>query len=75
MVRRQIPREWLGSALESPEQRVPQPSGKESPPPVSLRPLGVPPHAVLDVVIDDEIQLLGGKAVMLRQDAINLVDN
>jgi len=29
MVRRQIPREWLDSVLESPEQRVPQPGGKE----------------------------------------------
>ncbi len=29
MVRRQIPREWLGSVLESPEQRVPQPGDKE----------------------------------------------
>ena len=29
MARRQIPREWLDSVLESPEQRVPQPGGKE----------------------------------------------
>jgi hypothetical protein len=29
MVRRQIPREWLDSVLASPEQRVPQPGGKE----------------------------------------------
>lgn len=29
MVRRQIPREWLDSVLESPEQRVPQSGGKE----------------------------------------------
>lgn len=29
MVRRQIPREWLDSVLESPEQRVAQPGGKE----------------------------------------------
>lgn len=29
MVRRQIPREWLGSVLEKPEQRVPHPGGKE----------------------------------------------
>ena len=29
MVRRQIPRGWLDSVLESPEQRVPRPGGKE----------------------------------------------
>ena len=30
MVRRQIPREWLESVLENPQQRVPQPGGKET---------------------------------------------
>ena len=29
MVRRQIPRQWLDSVLESAEQRVPEPGGKE----------------------------------------------
>ena len=29
MIRRQIPREWLDSVLERPEQRVQQPGGKE----------------------------------------------
>lgn len=29
MVRRQIPREWLESVLENPQQRLPQPEGKE----------------------------------------------
>jgi hypothetical protein len=29
MLRRQIPREWLDSVLQRPEQRVPQPGGKE----------------------------------------------
>jgi hypothetical protein len=29
MLRRQIPREWLESVLENPQQRVPQPGGKE----------------------------------------------
>ena len=29
MARRQIPRDWLDSVLESPEQRVPQPGDKE----------------------------------------------
>ena len=28
MARRQIPREWLESPIENPEQRVPQPGGK-----------------------------------------------
>jgi len=28
-VRRQIPRQWLDSVLEGPEQRLPQPGGKE----------------------------------------------
>jgi hypothetical protein len=29
MLRRRIPREWVESLLESPQQRVPQPGGKE----------------------------------------------
>ncbi len=29
LLRRQIPREWLDSVLDRPEQRVPQPGGKE----------------------------------------------
>ncbi len=29
LVRCRIPREWLDSVLESPEQRIPQPGGKE----------------------------------------------
>ena len=29
MARRQIPREWLASLLENPQQRVPQSGGKE----------------------------------------------
>ena len=29
MARRQIPREWLAMVLEHPQQRVPQPGGKE----------------------------------------------
>lgn len=29
MARRQIPRQWLESVLENPQQRIPQPGGKE----------------------------------------------
>ncbi|MGD0200654.1 MAG: DUF4258 domain-containing protein [Bryobacteraceae bacterium] len=29
MLRRQIPREWLESVLENPQQRLPQPGAKE----------------------------------------------
>jgi len=35
----------------------------------------LPPHAVLDVVVDDEIQFLFGKAVVPGKDAIDFVKN
>ena len=33
------------------------------------------PHAVLNVVVDDEIGFLVGEAVMSRQNAVNLINN
>ncbi len=35
----------------------------------------LPPHAVLDVVVDDEVQFLLGKAVMSGKDAVDFVKN
>ena len=40
---------------------------------VIIQPL--PPHAVLDVVVDDEVQFLVGEAVVLRQNAVDFVDD
>ena len=33
------------------------------------------PHAVLDVVVDDEVGFLVSEAVVLRENAVNLVDD
>ena len=46
--------------------------------PVSLlvvRVVPAAPHAVLDVVVDDEVGFLVSEAVVLRENAVNLVNN
>ena len=35
----------------------------------------LPPHAVLDVVVDDEVQFLLGESVVLRQLLVDFVDD
>jgi len=35
----------------------------------------IPAHAVFDVVVDDEVQLLVGEPVVLRQNRVDLVDD
>jgi hypothetical protein len=37
--------------------------------------LRLPPHPRLDVVVDDEVQLLVAEAVVLRENAVYLVND